>query len=597
MAEQLKPRKRKTAPTKKPHSKTIKSKSLEAYSHDDHDYLNWKPPQINNIPDLVYHLETNPSVMIEAVVYGVNKTTKEAKAFRLNREGFIKTFKENKVQSINGTVKFREHTKPNLKEGIDVFGTDSAAATGPIGDDYTPLLGGPFNKQLYLYDYLKMHSVAFQASTHDPILKTAISIINEFVLGRGFRVDCDNKSALILWDAFAEANNLQQFMWDFCRELTIYGEQFVWWLPNNETKIGYQLPPEQKPPVGLLPRIRPMDPSTVWEIVTYPEDITRKLYAQVVFPTQYQIYTGSDKGKPVPSTKFIYQQIPASDFEHYKINSVSNEKRGRSELFPVLGYAKRLRDSVNYSIIGLQKSTAWSIDTEIDGDQNDIDNYINDQQSLGTIPPPGSEFVHSTKVKRVYASNNAASKGGQSQAFDWCFSMICAGLGIPQSYFATHLAGGNTRATAVVATEPITKKLEMRQALIEKVLQDMAAKLFGMFGIRDAKIEVTFPDLITQDRSAKLKDLALAETMKWVSNRDAAQVAAKELGLDKYSYEETQLEIIKDGPEPMAPKAAGLGPLTSPGLSAPAAGAAPADGGNNALTSQDRKQIGDNGRA
>lgn len=570
MAEQLKKRAVKKKESIKPVARTFRSRALKTYEHDDRNYLaeDLDVNSIKTVPELVAFAESNAGkdIEIEAVVYGVEKGTNKAQAFKLDKKQFVEAFKKNAK-------------KKTFRESVDFFGTDTAPLSGAIGDDFTPLLGGPFNKQLYLYDYLKMHSVCFQASTHDPVLRTAVEIMNDFVLGRGFRVDCENKAALALWRAFEEANDLQNYMRNFNRELTIYGEQFVWWLPNRETKIGYHLAPEQAPSKGIIPRIRPLDPSTVWEIVTYPEDITRKLYAQLVFPTQYQIYTGTDQGRPVPSTKFIYQQIPADQFDHYKINSVTNEKRGRSDLFPVLGYAKRLRDSVNYSIIGLQKSTSWAIDTEIDGNQQDIDAYIDSQEALGTIPPPGSEFVHSTKVKRQYLSNEGASKAGNSQAFEWCFSMICAGLGIPQNYFATHLSGGNTRATAVVATEPVTKKFEMRQQLLERVLKDMAKKLFAQFGIK-AEVEVTFPELITQDRSAKLKDLALAEQMGWVSRKTVAQIAAKELGITKYEYEEEE-ELMAQDKEVAEPD---LSPLSAP---------ASEPDKNSSLTGEQRKAVRD----
>lgn len=574
MAESVKkPRTIKVTESEPIRTKTIRSRALEVYEHDDKNYLaeELDISSIKTVPELVALVESDEgkNIEIEAIVYGAEKGTGRARPFKLNKTQFVEAFKKNS-------------RKKTFRESVDFFGSDMSPIAGGVGEDYTPLLGGPFNKQLYLYDYLKMHAICFQASTHDPILRTAVDIINDFVLGRGFRVDCDNKAALALWRAFEEVNDLQNYIRNFNRELTIYGEQFVWWLPNNETKIGYQLPTQQAPPKGVIPRIRPLDPSTVWEIVTYPEDITRKLYAQLVFPTQYQIYTGSDQGRPVQSTKFIYQQIPADQFDHYKVNAVTNEKRGRSDLFPVLGYAKRLRDSVNYSIIGLQKSTAWSIDTEIDGNEQDIANYVSSQEAIGTIPPPGSEFVHGTKVKRQYLSNEGSSKAGGSQAFDWCFSMICSGLGIPQNYFATHLNGGSTRASAVVATEPVTKKFEMRQQLIERVIKDMAKRLFKQFGITDADIEVTFPELVTQDRSAKLKDLAMAEQMGWLSSKTVAAIAAKELGVTKYDWK-TEQELMKEEPQSM--------PITSP-LTAPSLSDAQPDK-NSSLTGEQRKAVKD----
>ena len=138
--------------------------------------------------------------------------------------------------------------------------------------------------------------------------------------------------------------------------------------------------------------------------------------------------------------------------------------------------------------------------------------------------------------------------------------MICAGLGIPQQYFGTHLSGGSTRASALVATEPVVKKFEMRRNLIEQILMNMADRLFKQFNI-DAEIEVTFPELVSQDRSTKLKDLAAAEMNGWISKSRAAEIAAKELGIMDFDFAKEQGEIeASTGPRPLV-----TNPLTSPG--------------------------------
>lgn len=557
----------------KPVSKTFRTKLESKYN--DASYSDHASVDIANKPetliDLVYLLKNNKNLEIDATVYHYDPKSKSAIPIKLNKNGFIESFLKN-----NNLSSFRE--------AVDSFSTDMQSGSG-IGQDYVPLLGGPFNRQQYLGDMLKGQQQAFYASTHDPILRTGVDIIVDFVLGRGFRADCKNKKKLALWEAFAEANDIQALARHFLRELIVYGEQFIHWLPDNQIFNQWQVSPEQQSPIGMIPRVQLLDPSTVWEIVTFPEDIHRQLYLQLVYATQYQIYTGSEGGKPVPSTKYIYRQIPVGQYKHYKINNVYNEKRGRSDLFPVLAYAKRLRDSVNYSILGLLKSTAWAIDTTIDGNQTDIDNYISSQEALGELPPPGSEFVHSTKVTRTYQSNEGASKSGNSQAFEWCFSMICAGLGIPMQYFGIHLSGGGTRGNAVVATEPVAKKFEYRQQMVEKMLQDLATELFKKFNVSDEPedLEFTFPEIVSQDRSAKLKDLALAEQMDWISHNRAMSIAAKELNVTEFDPEEEKLTIDADRESGYQKDQTQSSPLTAPAEVKPSS--------NSSITSEDKSKL------
>lgn len=418
-------------------------------------------------------------------------------------------------------------------------------------NDFTPLMGGPFFKQLYQHDYMRMHSACFFAYHHDPIAKAYVNIVRDFVLGRGFRIDSDHPTAMVIWEAFEILNDFPQLVNLWLDELHVYGENMLWFLPQGQKAPFFNgaVPPQLKG--ALIPRVTLIDPSCIWDIITLPEDIRQVVAYQWVAPTQYQTYTAPG----APGSKFIFQQIAGQDVLHTKINAVSNEKRGRSDLFAVLGYLKRLRDANNYSILGALKASAWSIDTSIEGSQEDIDAYFESQQALGTIPPAGSEFVHSNKIIRNYLGNTSAAKGGNSNAFEWCLSMICAGLRVPISYFGTHLSGGQTRASALVATEPVAKLFESRQILVERMIKRVFKRVTGQ------ECEITFPELITQDRSAKIRDIVLAYNSGFISKERCAELVTKELNITEFDWAKEMKKIASEGAsEPIS--------ITSP-LSAP----------------------------
>lgn len=565
----------------RPKSHTIKPKFDPSQYEIDASIYTDVPDysKLRTTADLVSFMHAEKNVSIDARLLCYESKFARMSVRNFERSSFLETYR-----------RAEQISKNKFKEAVDCFALDGGYSTsnaGLVGDDFVPMMGGPFFKQLYLHDYLKMNGLCFQAYNHDPIAHSIVQMYRDFTLGRGFRVDCDDAKALGMWRAFEEVNDLQSIMNHVAIELSIYGETMLWKLPNNETKIAQQILPGQAPPTGLIPRVRLIDPSVIWEIVTFPEDITRVLYYQWVSPTQYQIYTGTDANKPVPSLKFIYQQIPADQIIHVKINQVSNEKRGRSDLFPILGYLKRLRDSVNYKIIQEQKNSAWGIDTTIEGNDTDLDNYVADQQSLGTIPPAGSDFVHTSKVKREYLANQGGRGTSSGGAFDWCMSMIAAGSGIPISYFGTHLSGGQTRASALVATEPVAKRFEMRQTVYEGIIQKLIKSYFESMGMKNIpEFKVTFPEIITQDRSAKLKDISFAEEMQWITKEDAAVIAAKELQITDYDYSETQEQIKAEEPAPM------MNPLSGPGLAKPAGDEEKPDK-PSAVTSDERKSISD----
>lgn len=513
------------------------------------------PWEVHTTAELVACLEKRSDIELDARV--------------LTREGSKQLHRESFVESYHGNnVKLRE---------MDPFSVDGDVYGNLVGQDFAPFLGGPFYKNLYFYqDYIRMHSASFYAYHNDPHAKAIISILRDFTLGRGFRVDSEDKEALALWHAFSEVNDLQCMMEQVATELPIYGEELLWWLPNQEANITYQLRPGDTAPTALLPRVKLIDPSNIVEIITYPEDISRRIAYIWLAPTQFQIYTKGQKSDQVqPSLKFIYRQIPADQVDHFTINGVSNEKRGRSDLFPVLGYLKRLRDAVDYEMIAHMKQSAWAIDTSIEGSQSDIDAYIQSQVALGTITQAGSEFVHTSKIKREFVSPQSGS-GGSEEIFKWCLSMISAGTQIPVSYFGTHLSGGQTRASAVVATEPVAKKFEMRQLVYERMIKKMWSRLMKWAGKPGVTCEITFPDIITQDRTAKLRDLAMSQAQGWISKERAASIAAKELGITEYDYNQEQEQMKAEEPEPSDMAPLSMAPKVQP---------------SSGLSGQDRRDI------
>ncbi len=570
------------------------------------DY-SWKPrelltPQdVRTTAEMLSYLERNPTVELDAKVMAFREGTDGAERSAGYRKMDKKTFRESYIAgNAMGEDKFRES-----------FGNDGGNFSQPnsfgntVGNDFTPLLGGPFYKQLYYYnDWLKMHQDCFFAFNHDPFGKATANIMVDFTLGKGYQVQCSNGAAQAIWEAFEEANNFQEKMRKFALELSIYGEDIFWRLPNKQIYIdfaqnatGATFNPNKATgkadvPTGLIPRVRLVDPSNIVEIITHPEDIDRRIAYVWCTPTQYQIYTAKDEktGELVNSSKFIYQQIPADMMDHFAVNNVSNEKRGRSDLFTGLPYFKRLRDSINYALINQQKNSAWCLDTTIEGDETDITAYMQQQASLGTIPPAGSEFVHTKAIERKYNANAEGGSTGRAaeSVFQVGVSMVATSVGIPVSYFGTHLSASGTRASAIVATEPVAKKFEMRQQIYKAVIERQAEMLFRSFGIK-TEIDIYFPEIVTQDRSQKLKDIYLAETSKWFSPERAATSAAKELGADKYDYEKEKQDI-KDQQEDEIPLP-GANPLSSPGSAGEVSEENPES--SSAVTSQDKKDVND----
>jgi len=63
------------------------------------------------------------------------------------------------------------------------------------------------------------------------------------------------------------------------------------------------------------------------------------------------------------------------------------------------------------------------------------------------------------------------------------------------------------------------------------------------------KIEVTFPEVMTSDRSKKIDDVIKSEDMSYISKKRAASMVAKELQITTYDYDVEKKDIDAQPPD------------------------------------------------
>lgn len=124
------------------------------------------------------------------------------------------------------------------------------------GNDFVPFLNGPFYKQLYQYDYLKMHARAFELVNHHALAAGACKIMTRFVVGRGISFSIKDERARDLWDDFWERNDMRAKVRQMARDLMWQGELMLRYYEREPGKLTMRI----------------LDPSTCWEVVTDPED-------------------------------------------------------------------------------------------------------------------------------------------------------------------------------------------------------------------------------------------------------------------------------------------------------------------------------------
>lgn len=63
---------------------------------------------------------------------------------------------------------------------------------------------------------------------------------------------------------------------------------------------------------------------------------------------------------------------------------------------------------------------------------------------------------------------------------------------------------------------------------------------------RDAQIDIVFPTVYEEDRTAKIKDLATAQALETITHHRMSEQIAKEMGFENYEYDEEQEQIKEE---------------------------------------------------
>lgn len=515
---------------------------------------------------------------------------RDAKAYAEAMRESERIWKElpNKVREAAAKRQAKEAARAKLrgvKSREDFFSSSSDLGSLFAPDpnqytEFTPYFNGPFAKQQY-FDYFKGHARAFQEWNHNPVARRIITLLVQYALGRGFQIIAKNEKISDKWDDFNTANRITYKMRKYwMRETLIYGENFI----------------------DVLRWIS-VDPSTIYDIICegYGEYIDKVLYYQQMFQTATQTYAGQNV-PGVPGSKdskvghFIIRQIPYDQIIHVKDNVTSVEKRGRSVLYSVLGWLKRLTDTLEARALGEQLRASFVWDDAIDGTVEDVDAHA---AKYNYIPIAPSIFVHNKNVERKPLAPMAGVTGnGTTDVINEIICIIATGMGIPKDHFNVLVSSGG-RATAIVGAEPFTKVIEDLQEdagdLLRQIIQRFCQQNGLDYDEQDWKI--IFPSVVKDSTQDRLENIGYSESMGWFSKKRAATMAAAEMEQDDYDYDDEMDDIQAEGEAAQVSGSVGWKPppLPPPGRNSKQLPGGMGDGGgqgdNNPIHGDGKKRI------
>lgn len=475
---------------------------------------------------------------------------------------------------------------------------DSAFTGTPPNDEFHPIMLGPFNRQLYLFDMLDMQSKAFEQWNHHPVAKAIVNLMLHFVLGDGPKVKWRAQELQDLWDPWRLKNHFDEKTRLWFKDSSIMGESFI---RDEGSQYG-------------TPTMTLLDPSTVWEIVTNPRNIDDVYYLHRQFPTQYQVPYGAGPqfldatgGQQPPVSEYVIEQFAPEEWLQLKLNATVGEKRGRSDIFSVLGWLKRFRDWFNAAVVRGQISNAFMIWWEINGGDADVQAFKNNPD-FSRIPPPGTIwFSNKAAVPHLLTPENMTQLSSSDKTGELLLAVIATSLNLPPEYLG--VSGAAARATALTRAEPAAKTFENRQQFVREGISWQArrfaaamiasgkvskevlgkatqSKVIGL--MRSGKLDearavfealaggsallepvdptfdIIMPALEPQDRTLRIKDLTTVRAMKVISQETYSAQVAEVMDFKDYDFDAEQEKIADEEQRgitlPTMPKAGAGGP-------------------------------------
>lgn len=329
---------------------------------------------------------------------------------------------------------------------------------------------------------------AYEAYCTNPLAYAVIEQSTNFVLGGGVRATATDARVQRAIDRFWHdpSNRLDLRVYAIQTELALFGEQFIRAFTD--------------PATGRVV-VRQLDPLHVEAIETDPEDIERPLR-----------YLWKPPG-PAGTISLEGTWIPATEVDHFAINRVSNARRGRSDLAPILPWLIRYKEWLLDRVRINRSKGAFLYDVTINGGRReDLERLRREYEAYP--PEPGSILFHNEveSWRAVQPNIGADDVRDDGRALRL---MIATGAGVPEHYLSE---GGNAnRATAAEMGLPAIKRFGRRQEFLRRVLARLVDRALdaqvaaGRLSARaDRRFVVTFDEPVADQKEARAASLAQA---------------------------------------------------------------------------------------
>lgn len=398
----------------------------------------------------------------------------------------------------------------------------------------------------------RMFEICYWLWKTNPLGQFIIEIMTAFVVSDGMPFTSENDQVKTLLTDFWEnaANQLDLYFEKHVTELGVFGELClpVYVLKNTgAVRLGY------------------IDPADIEEVVTDPHNVkiligVRLKATDIDEPRKLAIILG-DEETEILSSKGQALRATFTDGQcfFYKINTLTNEPRGASDLFVVAdhldGYEQFMADTSEK----FAQFNPFYWDIKVEGETHED---LQKKADMFRPPKSGGAFIHNEKVtsEAISPTQNAVDASVGARLLR---NHILGPKGIPE-----HWVGGGgdvNRATAAEMDLPALKMISRRQKTVKMILTNLfnfviksALDARYLRGVPDKEQTFTLqtPELSNKDiskLSASVQQLAtslsVAQSNKWIDEANARKMFAFACHFVGFEYDPDNQDIAEAGYE------------------------------------------------
>lgn len=321
-------------------------------------------------------------------------------------------------------------------------------------------LGGDAGRDLSPMNQSRMQKLAAHQWESNRIANRLIELPTAFLLGEGVSYQVDDPEAQGWLDDFWRdpINRMDLNLEKHVRELSIFGELC---LPVFVNKITGRA------------RLGKVDPASIDKIITDPDNVSvaigvvvrRSSGSRKVYRV---IYNGDEADLFGEGARKLRAGMTAGECFFYRINDLSNGRRGRSDLLSAIDFNDAYEQLIFGEVEGAvaKRMVVWDVTVK-----NATEEEIKEKARTISPPTPNSVRVHNDAEEWEAVTPDLKSSDADITA-RMVRNHILGGATVPEHWFG---GGGDVNlATASSMGEPTYKVFSQRQRLLKAILEDIA---------------------------------------------------------------------------------------------------------------------------